>query len=123
MPVSHPTAEGHDENYSSESPEPSEPSPISTPPKNLNTIEGWETPHTRMDDNTFYSDDELPRIYFLPSSSSPQLPPRKLKQKLSLGMPFLKRGGVLEHVCEACGQSLPEPKDTTLVVNKLKTPD
>ena len=62
MAVAKPTAEGHDENYRIQSPEPSEPSPISTPPINLSTIEGWETPHTTTDDNTFYSDDEPRRI-------------------------------------------------------------
>ena len=51
---------GNDE-YSPQSPEPSIPSPISTPPRNLITIEGWETPHTTTDDNTFYSSDNEPR--------------------------------------------------------------
>ena len=44
-----------DQEDSPQSPEPSDPSPISTPPMNLSTIEGWETPHTTTDDNTFYS--------------------------------------------------------------------
>ena len=44
----------HDDNYSPQSPEPSGPSPISTPPMNLSTLDGWETPHTTTDDNTFY---------------------------------------------------------------------
>ena len=79
MVVANPKAEGHDENYSPQSPEPSEPSPISTPPMNLSTIEGRETPHTTTDDNTFYSDDE-PRTSFLPSSPSPPPPPQKLKR-------------------------------------------
>ena len=45
----------HDENDSPQSPEPSDPSFISTPPMNVSTIVGWETPHTTVDDNTFYS--------------------------------------------------------------------
>ena len=45
--------DGNDENYSPQSPEPSEPSPISTPPMNVSTIDGWETPHTTTDDDTF----------------------------------------------------------------------
>ena len=52
-----------DEEYSPQSPEPSYPSPISTPPLNLSTIEGWETPHTTTDENTFYSEDDTRRIY------------------------------------------------------------
>ena len=44
-----------DEEGSPQSPEASDPSPISTPPMNVSTIEGWETPHTTTDDNTFYS--------------------------------------------------------------------
>ena len=50
------------------------------------------TPHTATDDNTFDSDDEPRRIYFLPSTPTPPPPPRKLKRKLSLGMSFPKRG-------------------------------
>ena len=90
MAVANPTAEGHDINYCPQSPEPSEPSPISTPPMNLSTIEGWETPHTTMDDNTLYSDDEPRRIYFLLWSLSPPLPLRNFERKLSLGMSFPK---------------------------------
>ena len=45
----------NDNYYSPQSSEPSEPSPISTPPMNLSTIDGWETPYTTTDDNTFYS--------------------------------------------------------------------
>ena len=50
-----------DQEDSPQSPEPSDPSPISTPPMNLSTIEGWETPHATMDDNTFYSSENEPR--------------------------------------------------------------
>ena len=46
-----------DQEESPQSPEPSDPSPISTPPMNLSTIDGWETTHTTTDDNTFYSSD------------------------------------------------------------------
>ena len=52
----------HDDNYRPQSPEPSEPSPISTPLMNLSTIDGWETPHTTTDDNTFFSEDEPRRV-------------------------------------------------------------
>ena len=43
-----------DEDYSPQSPESSDLSPISTPPINVSTIEGWETPNTTTDENTFY---------------------------------------------------------------------
>ena len=111
MALANHTEEGHDENYSPHSPEPSAPSPISTPPINFGTIEGWEPPHTTKYDNTFYSNDEPKRNYFLPSSPSPPPPPRKLKRKMSFGMSFPKRGGVSQYLCEACGQALPAPKD------------
>ena len=50
-----------DQEDSLQSPEPSDPSPISAPPMNLRTIEGWETPHTTTDDNIFYSSENEPR--------------------------------------------------------------
>ena len=41
-----------DEAYSPQSPELSIPSPISAPPMNVSTIEGWDTTHTTTDDST-----------------------------------------------------------------------
>ena len=56
----------HNDNdgYSPQSPEPSDPSPISTPLMNISTFNSWETPHTTTDDNTFYSSDEPRRVYW-----------------------------------------------------------
>ena len=102
----------NNEQYSPESPEPSLPSPISTPPMNVSAYNSWETPHTTTDDNTFYSEDEPRRVYWtsplgetfesedeprriyvLSPSPSPQpSPPRRQKRKLSLGMSFPKEG-------------------------------
>ena len=107
--VSH-TEDGNDNNYSPQSPEPSEPSTITTPPMNVSTFDSWETSYTTRDDNTFYSDGETWRIYFLPSTPTPPPMPRKLKRKMSLGMSFSKGGGVLEHICEANGQIIPSAK-------------
>ena len=42
-----------DDEYSPQSPEPTIPSPISTPPMNVSTIEGWDTTHTTTDNDTF----------------------------------------------------------------------
>ena len=36
---------------------------------------------------------------------------REGKKKLSLGMSFPKKGGVSQHVCEACGQTIPSAND------------
>ena len=106
-------AQAHDNNYSPQSPEPSLPSPISTPPMNVRAHNSWETSYTTTDNDTFYSSDEPRRIYFLPPSpASPLSPPRKLKRRLSLGMSFPKKGGVSQHICEACGQAIPSVKDT-----------
>ena len=121
----------HDDNYeySPQSPEPSDPSPFSTPPMNVSTINSWEKPHTTTDDNIFYAEDDPRRVYWtspldetfdsedeprrihLLSSPSQPPPPRKMKRKLEIGMSFRKRGGVSQHVCEACGQTIPWAKD------------
>ena len=118
-----------DQEDSPQSPEPSDPSPIWTPPMNLSTIEGWETPHTTTDDNTFYSSENEPRrVYwdFSPNetfesneprrvspagspSSTPPPPPRQ-KRRQSMGMSFPQKGGVSQHICEACDQPLPGRK-------------
>ena len=117
-----------DQENSPQSPEPSDPSPISTPSMNLSPIEGWETPHTTTDDNTFYSsENERRRVYwdFSPNetfdsnehrrvspaespSTTPPSPPRQ--RRLSMGMSFPQKAGVSQHICEACGQPLPERK-------------
>ena len=99
-----------DEAYSPQLPEPSIPSPVSTPPMNVSTSEGWDTTHTTTDDATFYTDDEPRRVYgdisssdtfdsseprivsvaLSPSSTPPT--PRRQKTKLSIGMSFPKKG-------------------------------
>ena len=99
-----------DDAYSLQSPEPSIPSRISTPPMNVSFIEGWDTTHTATDDATFYTDDEPRRVYWdispsdtfdsneprnvsVASSPSSTLPaPRRQKRKLSIGMSFPKKG-------------------------------
>ena len=43
--------DGNNDEYSSQSPEPSDPSPISTPPMNISTFNSWETSHSTTDDN------------------------------------------------------------------------
>ena len=121
----------NNEKYSPESPEPSLPLPISRPPMNVSAYNSWETPHTTTDDNTFYSEDEPRRVYWtsplgetfesedeprrinvLSPSPSPQpSPPRRQKRKLSLGVSFPKEGGVSQHICKACGQTIPSTKD------------
>ena len=96
---------------SPQSPRPSDPSPISTPPMNLSTIEGWETPHTTTDDNTFFSSENEPRrvywdfsadetfesneprrVYPTGSPSFTPPPPPRQKRRLSMGMSFPQRG-------------------------------
>ena len=99
-----------DEEYSPQSPEPSIPSPISTPQKNVSTIEDWERTHTTTVDATFYTDDEPRRVCWdicssdtfdsneprsvsvasSPSSTPP--PPRRQKRKLNMEMSFPLKG-------------------------------
>ena len=123
------TGDGHDDNYSPQSLEPSDPSPISTPRMNMSTIDGWETPHTTTDDNIFYSEDEPKRVHltspldetfhsegeprqiYLLCSPSPPSPPAKMKRKLEMRMSFPKRRGASQHVSAACGQLFPQAKD------------
>ena len=113
MAIATNNGDAKDYNYSPQSPEPSDPSPISTPPMSVSAFNSWETSYTTTDNDTFYSSDEPRRIYFLhPSPASPPSPPRKLKRRLSLGMSFPEEGGVSQHVCEACGQMIPSAKDT-----------
>ena len=52
MAVVNHTEDAKDENYSPQSPEPSQPSPKSTPPLNVSTFDSWETSHTTTDDIT-----------------------------------------------------------------------
>ena len=111
------TDDDNNDRFSPESPDPSLPSSISSPPMSVSAVNSFETTRTTTDDKTFYSDDEPRRIYFLPSTPTPPPPPRKLKRKLSLGMSFPKEGGVSQHVCEACGQTIlskdtPGPSNT-----------
>ena len=110
-----------DQEDSPQSPEPSDLSPISTPPMKLSSIQGWETPHTTTDDNTFYSSGNEPRrVYWdfspdetfdsneprrvspaeRPSSTPP--PSARQKRRLSMGM-YFPQNGVPRHICEACG--------------------
>ena len=84
MAIANNTTDAIDDNYSPQSPEPSESPPISTPPMNVSAFNSWETPYKTTDNDTFYSSDKPRRIYFLPpSSESPPSPPRKLKRRLS----------------------------------------
>ena len=112
MAIANNTEDANDNNYSPESPEPSELSPISTPPMNVSAFNSWETSYTTTNDDTFFSSDEPRRIYFFPPTlSPPPSPPRKKKRRLSLGMSFSKDGGVSQHVYEACGQTIQAGKD------------
>ena len=93
-----------DDEYSPQSPEPTIPSPISTPPMNVSTIEGWDTTHTATDNDTIYTDDEPRRVYWDISSSdtfdsneprnvsAASSPPPRQKRKLSMGMSFPQKG-------------------------------
>ena len=99
MPIANNTEEANDNNYRPESPDPSVPSSISTPPINMSAFNSWETSYTTTDDDTFHSSDEPRRIYFLlPSPSPPPSPPRRQKRKLSLGMSFPKEERVSQHI-------------------------
>ena len=85
--------EANDDNYSPQSPEPSEPSSISTPPMNVSAFNSWETSYTTTDNDTFYSSDEPRRIF---SSSKPciaTVTAPKTEKKIEPGNVLSKRGG------------------------------
>ena len=65
MAVKQPDPTINDVNYSPQSPELSDPWPISTTPMNPSTIEVWETPYTLTDNATFYSEDKLLNIFLV----------------------------------------------------------
>ena len=128
-----------DEEDSPQSPEPSDPSLISTPLMNMSTIEGWKTPHTTTDDNTFYSsggeprgvswdfspnesfDSNQPRHVSFASSPSSTLPlPPGQKRKLSMGMTFpQKKGSVATHL-RGMWPTPSSQKDTLMLREELK---
>ena len=113
MAIATNTGDANDDNYSPQSLEPSDPSPISTRPMNVSAFNSWETSYTTTDNDTFYSSDEPRRIYFLPPSPvSPPSPPRRQKRRLSLRISLPNEGGLSQHMCEACGQMIPSAKDT-----------
>ena len=86
------TEDGNNDGYSPQSPDPSDPSPISTPPMNVSTFNSWETTHTTTDDNTFYSDDEPRRTYFFAINSYPAAAP-KAEKEIEPWNVLSKRGG------------------------------
>ena len=114
-----------DEEYSLQSQEPTIPSPISTPPMNVTTIEDWETTNTTTDNATSYIDGEspdepigvFPRVTPLsPMSQEMYLslrtlsPHRRLhedKKEAEHGDVFSQKGGVSQNTCDACSQTLP----------------
>ena len=101
---------------------------------NVSTIEGWETPHTTKDDNTFYSSENEPRwVYWdfsfdetfdsneprpvspatSPSSTTP--PPPQQKRKLSIGMSFLQKGGSVAAHLRGMRPAPSSQKDTLML--------
>ena len=127
-----------DQDDSPQSPEPSDLSPISTPPMKLSSIQGWETPHTTTDDNTFYSSENEPRRVYWdfspdetfdsneprrvspaenPSSTSP--PPQRQKRRLSMGMYFPQKRGVAAHL-RGMRPTPSTNKDTLMLRERLK---
>ena len=104
-----PRVRWYDERDSPQSPESSDPSPISTRPMTFNTIEGR---NTSSDAGTYHSEDEPRKLYLLSSPfASPPPPPRKQKRKLSKEMSFPKKTRVSQHVKEDNRQTMLEIMD------------
>ena len=128
----------HDQEDSLQSPELSDPSPISTLPMNLTTIEGWETPHTTTDDNSFFSSENEPgrvywdfsadetfesnqprQVYHTGSPSSTPPPPPRQKRRLSMGMSFPQKGGGVAAHLRGMRPTPSTKKDTLMPSEKL----
>ena len=123
MAAAHPTAERQDANYSPQSPELTEPPPISTPTMNLSTIEGWETAQTTTDDNTFYSDDGPRRLYLLLSSPFPNRHLANWNENWALESPSQERRSVAARFRGLWTVAPWTGGHPTFVVNKLMTRD
>ena len=103
MAVVNHTEDSNDNNYTSKSPEPSEPSPILTPFNefkhfrqlgDVSLDDRWQQVlfQWRAQENVFSST----KSFITPSA------PRKMKRRLEMGMSFPKKGGVSQHIWEAC---------------------
>ena len=87
-------------------PQMSEISNNSTPPLWVSTVDAWQTSSGMVRSNQMNHEDYL---------SPPAPPQRRFHQIISKADPggsFSKKGGVPQHTCEACGQSL--PRETTV---------
>ena len=123
-----------DEEYSPQSTEPSISSPISTPPMNVSTIEGWETTHRTTDDAIIYTDDESKRVYWDLSStktfdsreprnvsiasspSSTPSPPRRQKKEAEHGYVFSQKRSGAAHLRRM--RLAPTSQKNTLMLRK-----
>ena len=94
MAVANNTEEANEDNYSTQSPEPSEPSPISTPPMNVSAFNSWETSYTTTNDDTFYSSDENQKNIFSSTNSFPAaVTAQENEKKIEPGNVLSKRRG------------------------------
>ena len=87
------TGDANDDNYSPQSPEPSEPTPISTPPMNVSDFNSWKTSYTTTDNDTFYSSDEPRRIYFFSKPCIATVTAPKTEEKIEPENVLSNRGG------------------------------
>ena len=118
-----------DQEDSLQSPEPSDLSPISTSTMNLSTNEGWETPDSTTDDNTFYSSENEPRrVYwdFSPDKTFDSNEPRQIypaeslastatKEKTEHGNVFSSKGGSVAAHLRGMRPTLSTKKDTLML--------
>ena len=121
-----------DNAYSPQSPEPSIPSPISTPPMKVSTIDGWDTTYTTTDDSNFYTSDEPRRVYWdistsdtfdsneprnvsVASSPSSTPPPRETKKEAQHKDVFSQKGGIVSAHLRGMRPTLTVRKDTLML--------
>ena len=71
MAVVNSAENGYHDNCSPQSPELAEPSPITTPPMNVSTIDGWDTPDTLTDDKNCFTPMMNPGNLFFAINSYP----------------------------------------------------
>ena len=121
-----------DDTYSPQSPEPSIPSPIWTPPMNVSTLDDWDTTYNTTDDATVYTSDEPRKVYWdistsdtfdcneprnvsVASSTSSTPPPPRRQKEIEHRDVFCQKGGSVAAHLRGMRPTLTSQKDTLML--------
>ena len=99
MAIATNTGDANDDNYSPQSPEPSEPTPISTHPMNVSAFNSWETSYTTTDDDTFFQETSPEGSIFFPRVlHRHRHRPENWREDWAWECSFQERGSVAAHL-------------------------